>query len=107
MVQDELVIHSGQVTTTIGGGRIGGVSSARPTGAEPAEVRIVVVCVDGTERYEQLRVGDTFAVDGEAWCLLDIRHFSAGQWQAVAVPTETASTANASGLPQRTGASDA
>ncbi|MBD9703478.1 hypothetical protein IHE56_15580 [Streptomyces sp. ID01-12c] len=94
MVQDELVIHSGQVTTTIGGGRIGGVSSARPTGAEPAEVRLVVVEVDGAERYEQLRVDDTFAVDGATWRLMDIRYFSAGQWEVVAVPTDTASIVN-------------
>ncbi|MEU4964921.1 DUF6406 domain-containing protein [Streptomyces smyrnaeus] len=92
MAQDELVIHSGQVTTTVGGGRIGGMSSARPTESERVEVRLVISEVDASERYEHLHVNDTFSVDGETWRLMDVRYFSAGQWEVVAVPVDTAST---------------
>ena len=90
MPHGELVIHSGQVTTTVGGGRIGGSSSARPAGSERAEVKLAISEVDGTERYEHLHVNDTFAVDGEPWLLTDIRYLGAGQWEVVAVPAASA-----------------
>ncbi|MBZ3906821.1 hypothetical protein J8M51_35075 [Streptomyces scabiei] len=66
------------------------MSSAPPTGSERAEARLAISEVDGTERYEQLHVGDTFEVDGEAWRLTDIRYSSAGQWAVVAVPAVSA-----------------
>ncbi|MGW1670285.1 DUF6406 domain-containing protein [Streptomyces sp. NPDC002324] len=107
MPQDELVIHSGQVTTTVAGGRIGGVSSARPTGSERAEVRLVISEVDGTERYEHLRVEDTFAVDGETWRVMDVRYFNAGQWEVVAVPANVGSAMADMKNPHASDASDA
>ena len=89
MTQDRLVIRAGQVTT-IGAGRIGGVSSVPPRESEVAQVLLTILDADGTERDEELRLHDTFAVGGATWRLADIRYLTAGMWRAVAVPVDTA-----------------
>ncbi|MGW0946073.1 DUF6406 domain-containing protein [Streptomyces sp. NPDC002623] len=85
MAREKLVIRSGQVTTT-GAGRIGGVSSARATASEPAQVTLTVLEADGAERDVTLHLNDTFVVDGESWRLTEIEHFPGGRWTVVAVP---------------------
>ncbi|MBO8187288.1 DUF6406 domain-containing protein [Streptomyces spirodelae] len=92
MTRDKLVIRSGQVTT-IGAGRIGGVSSVPPRDSGEAQVLLTILDVDGTERDEGLQLNDTFAVNGVTWRLADITYFTAGKWAAVAVPADMATPA--------------
>ncbi len=84
------MIRAGQVTT-IGAGRIGGVSSVPPGESEVAQVLLTILDADGTERDEELRLHETFAVDGVTWRLTDIRYLGPGKWEAVAVPAASAS----------------